>query len=217
MDCLKLKFLSTTATLQKVALTGSRRRGGLLGQMSVLTASANGVDTSPVVRGIWILENLLGTPPSPPPPDVEVPEPDTRGDLTIRQLYAKHRTIPSCNDCHKKIDPLGLAFENFDAIGRWRTKDAAGGEIDSAGKLPDGKAFSSPKELKELVAAREAHVARNLTERLMAYALGRQLEGYDEIVVDRLMQRIAKDGYRLKTIVNEVVSSYLFTHRRVKG
>ena len=82
----------------------------------MLTASANGVDTSPVVRGIWILDNLLGTPPSPPPPNVEVPEPDARGDFTIRELYAKHRTVESCNDCHKKIDPLGFSLESFDAI-----------------------------------------------------------------------------------------------------
>ncbi len=104
---------------EKVSLR-DRRRGGLLGQASVLTLTANGIDTSPVVRGVWLLENLLGTPPSPPPPDVEPLDPDVRGAKTIRQQLNKHRDVASCYDCHRKIDPLGFALENYDPIGRWR-------------------------------------------------------------------------------------------------
>jgi hypothetical protein len=114
------------------------------------------------------------------------------------------------------LDPIGFGLENFDAIGRWREKNDAGVAIDSAGKLPDGTDFSTPAELKHLLAGREADLARNLTERLMAHALGRQLEGYDELVIDRLMARIAEDDYRVRTIITEVIGSYLFTHRRIE-
>ena len=119
------------------------------------------------------------------------------------------------NSAIAPMDPIGFALENFDAIGRWRVKNDAGAAIDSAGKLPSGKDFSTPAELKKLLAQRETDLARNLTERLMAYALGRQLEGYDEVVLDQLMERIARDEYRVQTIVTEVTTSYLFTHRRV--
>ena len=118
------------------------------------------------------------------------------------------------HDEHTKFFKL---LENFDAIGRWRDKNAEGLAIDSAGKLPTGETFSDPVELKSLLAKREADVARNLTERLMAYALGRHLEGYDEIVIDQLMEKIAEDDYRVRTIVTEVITSYLFTHRKVEG
>ncbi len=115
------------------------------------------------------------------------------------------------------LDPIGFGLENFDAIGRWRDKDAAGLAIDSAGRLPTGETFSNPVELKGLLVKRESDLARNLTERLMAYALGRQLEGYDEIVIDQLMEKIAEDDYRVRTIITEVITSYLFTHRRIEG
>ena len=144
---------------------------------------------------------------------VEKDQPKT----TIRSQLKAHATTPSCVSCHAKIDPLGLAFENFDAIGRWREKNDQGLAIDSAGKLPDGKEFSTPAELKRLLAKREADLARNLTERLMAYAMGRQLEGYDDVVIDQLMVKIAADNYRVRTIITEVITSYLFTHRRIKG
>jgi hypothetical protein len=137
--------------------------------------------------------------------------------LTLRQRTELHQTEEACANCHRILDPIGFGLENFDAIGRWREKDDVGVAIDSVGKLPNGKGFSTPAELKGLLAAREADLARNLTERLMAYALGRQLEGYDEIVVDQLMVKIAGDDYRVRTIITEVITSYLFTHRRVKG
>src|SRR5262249_25650575 len=141
----------------KVHLSDARRhRGGLLGQASVLTVTANGIDTSPVVRGIWLLENILGTPPSPPPPDVEPLDPDVRGATTIREQLEKHRRVATCYECHRKIDPPGFAMENFDAIGAWREQYEAAGDgkartIDAAGQLPDGRAFTDVAGLKTLL------------------------------------------------------------------
>ena len=137
--------------------------------------------------------------------------------LTLRQLTERHQSEATCRNCHKILDPIGFGLENFDAIGRWRDKNNEGLPIDSAGQLPDGKKFSTPAELKRLLAQREADLARNLTERLMAYALGRQLGGYDDVVIDQLMVKIAKDNYRVRAIITEVITSYLFTHRRIKG
>ncbi len=113
------------------------------------------------------------------------------------------------------LDPIGFGLENFDAIGRWRTKDDSGGPIDAAGELPGGKRFSSPKELKRIIAERKNELARNLTEKLLAYALCRQLEGYDEIVVDRLVETLARDEYRMQSLITEIVTSYPFVNRHV--
>jgi hypothetical protein len=121
-----------------------------------------------------------------------------------------------CANCHKILDPIGFGLENFDAIGRWRDHDDSGGAIDAAGELPNGMRFSSPKELKVIIAARKDELARNVTERLLAYALCRQLEGYDEIVVDHLMESIARDGYRMQTLISEVVTSYPFVNHRIQ-
>jgi hypothetical protein len=120
-----------------------------------------------------------------------------------------------CNNCHKILDPIGFGLENFDAIGRWRDQDDTGGKIDAAGELPGGKHFSSPKELKTIIAARKDDLARNLTEKLLAYALCRKLGGYDELVVDRMMKTIAQDGYKMQTLITEIVTSYPFLNRRV--
>jgi hypothetical protein len=166
-----------------------------------------------------VLEQILGERVPPPPPDVpELEEQEQKSveGLTLRQRTKLHQTEPTCANCHKILDPIGFGLENFDAIGRWREESIVGVAIDSVGKLPSGEGFSTPAELKDLLAKREADLARNLTERLMAYALGRQLEGYDEIVIDQLMVKIAKDDYRVQTIITEVITSYLFTHRRVK-
>jgi hypothetical protein len=193
-------------------------RGGILGMSATLAATSFPNRTSPVRRGVWVLEQLLGERVPPPPPDVpELDEQEQKSveGLTLRQRTELHTTDPVCANCHKVLDPIGFGLENFDAIGRWRDKNEVGVAIDSAGKLPTGEAFSNPAELKRLLTAREADLARNLTERLMAHALGRQLEGYDEIVIDRLMARIAKDEYRVRTIIIEVITSYLFTHRRI--
>jgi hypothetical protein len=195
-------------------------RGGILAMPATLATTSLPNRTSPVRRGVWVLEQILGERAPPPPPDVpELEEQEEKGveGLTLRERTELHRTEPTCANCHKVLDPIGFGLENFDAIGRWREKNDAGIAIDSAGKLPNGESFSTPAKLKGLLARREADLARNLTERMMAYALGRQLEGYDEVVVDQLMVKIARDNYRVRTMITEVITSYLFTHRRVKG
>ncbi|MFO0824014.1 MAG: DUF1592 domain-containing protein [Gemmataceae bacterium] len=136
-------------------------------------------------------------------------------NLTLRQRTELHRKNPTCANCHKVLDPIGFGLENFDAIGRWRDKDDSGGPIDAAGELPGGKRFSSPKELKVIIAGRKAELARNLTEKLLAYALCRQLEGYDEIVVDRMMENLAREDYRMQSLILEIVTSYPFLNRQV--
>ena len=206
-------IVNTTARFERVSLKGSRHRGGLLGQTSVLTASANGVDTSPVVRGIWILENLLGTPPSPPPPDIDIPEPDARGELTIRELYAKHRTVESCNDCHKKIDPLGFSLENFDAIGAWRTKYDSGREIDPSGRMPNGEEFSDVASLKQIMKRDLDQFSRNLTAKIMTYGTGRTMSIADRPEIDRIVAQSNKNGGGLRDLVKLVVASNAFLTR----
>lgn len=206
-------------SMRRVKLENSNR-GGILGMSATLATTSFPNRTSPVRRGVWVLEQVLGERVPPPPPDVpELEEQEQKSveRLTLRQRTELHQSEPTCANCHKVLDPIGFGLENFDAIGRWREKNGAGIAIDSAGKLPSGESFSTPAELKALLAKREADLARNLTERLMAYALGRQLEGYDEVIVDQLMEKIAEDDYRVRTIISEVITSYLFTHRRVKG
>ena len=202
--------VNTVTAFRKVSLVGTPLRGGLLGQASVLTASANGVDTSPVVRGIWILENLLGTTPDSPPPDVDLPEPDARGELTIRELYAKHRTLESCNDCHKKIDPLGFALENFDAIGQWRTQYESGHPIDSSGRMPDGKTFKNLDGLKKIMAGDLRQFSRNLCAKLLTYATGRTMEVSDRPEIDRLVELSLMNKTGLKDLLREIVTSEIF-------
>ena len=195
-------------------------RGGILGMPATLATTSFPNRTSPVRRGVWVLEQVLGERVPPPPPDVpelEEQEHKSKAGLTLRQRTALHQSEPTCANCHKILDPIGFGLENFDAIGRWREKDDVGVAIDSAGKLPNGEGFSNPAELKGLLARRKADLARNLTERLMGYALGRQLEGYDEVVIDQLMVKIAQDKYRMRTMITEVITSYLYTHRKVKG
>ncbi|WP_153556822.1 DUF1592 domain-containing protein [Roseimaritima sediminicola] len=195
-------------------------RGGILGMSATLATTSFPGRTSPVRRGVWVLEQVLGERVPPPPPDVpelEDQQQKSREGLTLRQRTELHQSEPTCANCHKVFDPIGFGLENFDAIGRWREKNEAGAAIDSAGKLPTGESFSTPAELKGLLAKREADLARNLTERLMAYALGRQLEGYDEIVIDQLMDKLAQDEYPMRTMITEVITSYLFTHRKVSG
>ena len=205
--------------MRRVKLTNPNR-GGILGMPATLATTSFPNRTSPVNRGVWVLEQILGERVPPPPADIpELEEQDTKDvkGLTLRQRTELHQSEATCRNCHKILDPIGFGLENFDAIGRWREKNDEGLAIDSAGKLPDGQQFSTPAELKRLLAQREADLARNLTERLMAYALGRQLRGYDDVVIDQLMVKIAKDNYRVRAIITEVITSYLFTHRRIKG
>ncbi len=187
-----------------------RRRGGLLGQASILTLTANGIDTSPVVRGVWLLENILGTPPSPPPPDVEPLDPDVRGATTIRDQLEKHRTNPSCFDCHRKMDPLGFALENFDPIGRWRDSYGRDKKIDASGELPGGKQFQDVVGLKEILVQQQDQFAKAVTEKLLAYAIGRHTEATDRPHVEAILSKARDDGYRLRDIIERVVLSEPF-------
>jgi len=207
----------TGPQMRKVKLTDANR-GGILGMPGILATTSFPNRTSAVKRGVWVLEQVLGehVPPAPPNvPPLEKQDKNKVENMTLRQRTELHRTNAVCANCHKILDPIGFGLENFDAIGRWRDKDDSGGPIDAAGELPGGKRFSTPKELKAIIAARKDELARNLTEKLLAYALCRQLEGYDEIVVDRLMETIARDGYRMQTLIAGIVTSYPFTNRRI--
>jgi hypothetical protein len=204
--------------MRKVKLTDANR-GGILGMPGVLATTSFPNRTSAVKRGVWVLEQVLGehVPPAPANvPALEKQDQKKVANLTLRQRTELHRTNAVCANCHKILDPIGFGLENFDAIGRWRDKDDTGGAIDAAGELPGGKRFTSPRELKAILSERKDDLARNLTERLLAYALCRQLEGYDEIVVDQLMKTISQDDYRMQTLITEVLTSYPFTNRRVQ-
>ncbi|NBV22198.1 MAG: DUF1592 domain-containing protein [Proteobacteria bacterium] len=204
--------------MRKVKLADANR-GGILGMPGILATTSFPNRTSAVKRGVWVLEQVLGehVPPAPANvPALEKQDQKKVANLTLRQRTELHRTNPVCANCHKILDPIGFGLENFDAVGRWRDQDDSGGAIDAAGELPGGKHFTTPKELKVIIAGRKDELARNLTEKLLAYALCRQLEGYDEIVVDRLMETIAKDGYRIQTLVTEIVTSYPFLQRHIQ-
>ena len=217
----KIYGLETTvegARMRRVPLSDGNR-GGILSMPGVLVATSFPNRTSPVKRGVWVLEQIIGEQvPSAPPdvPELESQEEEATEKLTLRERTELHRTNPVCANCHKILDPIGFGLENFDAIGRWRDKDENGKPIDASGELPGGKRFSNPKELKAIIAQRRDDFSRNLVEKLLAYALCRRLEGYDEIVVDKLVQDVANDGYRMQTLITAVVTSYPFTHRRVQ-
>jgi len=203
--------------MRKVQLS-DKNRGGVLGMPGILAATSFPNRTSAVKRGVWVLEQVLGEHVPAAPPDVPALEKQDQGtvaNLTLRQRTELHRTNPVCANCHELLDPIGFGLENFDAIGRWRDREENGAAIDASGELPGGKRFSSPQELKAIIAERSEDFTRNLIERLLAYALCRKLEGYDEIVVDGLLQDVAADGHRLPTLISAIVTSYPFTHRRL--
>ncbi len=199
----------------RVQLQGDER-GGLLTQASVLTVTSNPTRTSPVKRGRWVLDHLLGTPPPPPPPDVPELE-EAKRELTgsLRQRMEKHRTNPSCASCHARMDPIGFAFENYDAIGRFRTKDGDA-DIDPSGTLPDGSSFNGPRELKGILKTKKERFTRNLTEKMLTYALGRGLERYDRPTVERISRALDRSDYKFSTLVIEIVKSDPFRLRRGK-
>ena len=190
--------------------TNDPRRGGVLTMPSVMTSTANGVDTSPVVRGVWVLENILGTPPSSPPPDVEPLSPDLSDAKTIRDQLELHREQATCNSCHRKIDPLGFAFENFDPIGRWRDRYRVGGEIDPSTTLANGKELTDIVALKAMLVEDESRIVRGLTRKLLAYSSGRVLEPYDRGEVEEIVAQLAKTGNHLRDLVKLVVTSDVF-------
>lgn len=195
---------------QKVSLTPEYHRGGLLGHGSILTATSNGVETQPIIRGLWVLENLLGTPPNPPPPDVDPIEPDTRGLVTIRELMQKHRDNPTCYECHRKIDPIGLAMENYNQVGAWRDRYGKKRPIDSAGELPDGTLIEGPQGIKQYLLDRPEQFTRCLTEKLMVYALGRRLSYADRDDIERIVTQVKDDHYGFRELIQRIVSSEVF-------
>lgn len=190
------------------------RRWGLMGKGAVLLRTSYGDRTSPVLRGAWVLGKLMGTPPTPPPPDVDVGDlSNIKGETpkTVRARLERHRTKPGCNQCHGVIDPIGLALENFDAVGRWRDRDLeAGAAIDANTVLPNGRAISGPVELRDALFGGSDMFVRALTEKLMMYALGRELKAYDMPQVRAVVRQAAGQGYRLSAIVSGIVSSDAF-------
>ena len=199
---------------RRVALEDGAR-GGLLGHGSILTVTSYANRTSPVNRGKWVLENILGTPPPPPPPDVPDLETAEGGQaLSMREAMEQHRANPVCASCHRLMDPLGLALENFDAIGRWRDRGETRGAIDATGELPDGTPFDGPAGLKDALLRHPERFVTTVTEKLMTYALGRGIEYYDASAVRAIVRGAAEDGYRLSSLVKGVVRSAPFQMRR---
>jgi hypothetical protein len=188
------------------------RRGGLLGMGSVLTITANGIETSPVTRGVFLLENVLGTPPPPPPDDVPAIDPDVRGAKSMRDLLSKHRESPTCYGCHQKIDPLGFALENFDPVGGWRDR-VEKSKVDASGKLPSGEEFSDVRGLKKILVLRKDTFARMLADRLLTYACGRRMGALDDSTVEQIVADLAKKQYGLRSLIESVVMSDPFLNR----
>ena len=198
---------------RRIALE-DERRGGVLTQASVLTVSSYPTRTSPVIRGKWLLENILGAPPPDPPPGAP-PLDEAKVGLngTLREQLEQHRANPTCAVCHAKIDPLGFALENYDAIGAWRTHYGKF-PIDASGTLPGGRSFSGPSELRAILTAKKRDFARCLTEKMLTYALGRGLEGYDKPTVEAIVRRLEADEFRFSRLVAEIANSMPFRMRR---
>ena len=193
---------------------GTGQRGGILSHASVLTVSSYPTRTSPVIRGKYVLQNILGAPPPAPPPDVPVLDEEAVGNAgSLRQQLEKHRTNAMCASCHNRMDVLGFGLENYDAIGKWRTMDGKF-PIDSSGTLPNGKSFSSPAELRVLLKADLSDFARCIIEKMLTYSLGRGLERYDKRTVDEINRKLAASGYKFQTLIHEIVRSLPFQSRR---
>ena len=223
------------SAIRKVALPKDSVRGGLLTQASVLKVTANGTTTSPVIRGAWITERILGQPVPPPPPSVPAVEPDIRGATTIREQLAKHRDQPVCASCHAKIDPPGFALESFDVFGGFRERYRALGSsgekvtgwgkngqpfafhlaqpVDATGELPDGRKFTGVREFKRLLAQDEPQIARNLVRQLVTYSTGARVRFGDRPRVEAILNGAAPSGYGVKSLVHGIVASELFRNK----
>ena len=214
--------------LRKVDLPEGCHRGGVLTQASVLKVTADGTRTSPVLRGKWVLDRILGKPPAPPPPDIPTFEPDIRGATTIRQQLDKHRHTPACASCHVHIDPPGFALENFDVIGGWReqyrvtkwnrrpvpgTRAFLGPDVEMGGVTPDGKKFKNIDDYKKLLLDDRDQIARNLTEKLLTFATGAEIQFADREVVDGIVAKLKERNYGLRTLVHEIVESRVFANK----
>lgn len=219
------------SAMRKMVLPEDSPLGGLLTQAAIMKVTANGTTTSPVVRGAWIMERLIGEPPPPPPPSVPAVEPDIRGARTIRELLALHTKSKSCAACHARFDPVGLALENFDILGGWRTRyrgleegehvsgiDRAGhdfaytlaAKVDASGKLVDGRAFHDIRDLKRLLAADPRQLARNLLHQLTLYATGTPVRFSDRPEIESMLDACAKNEYRVKDLLHALVQSRIF-------
>lgn len=219
-----------------VPLPPDSMRGGLLTQASVLKVTANGTTTSPVTRGVWVMERILGEHTPPPPASVPAVESDIRGATTIREQLARHRSEESCNSCHRKIDPPGFALENFDVMGGWRTRYRAshqgqgdkvmgfghdglifkfllGQPVDATGELPDGRAFSDIREFRQALLAGEEKLARNLAQQLAVYATGAPIRFSDRAQIARIVERSRASDYGVRSLIHELVQSELFLHK----
>jgi hypothetical protein len=202
-------------SFQKVTWPDNRR-AGVLGLAGVLALSSHFKQTSPVLRGAWVLETLLGTHVPLPPPDIPPldVEPSKIGGLTMRQKLVKHRENPACASCHNVMDLIGFGLENFDWLGRWREQDA-GQKIDAAGVMASGEKFDGPAELRQVLLNRKDDFIRTLTGKVLGYALGRSLEDGDQCTIQKLVATLAKDDYKARTLIREVVLSTPF--RNVQG
>lgn len=219
------------SALRKVSLPAGSPLGGLLTQGAILKVTANGTSTSPVIRGAWIMDRIIGEPPPPPPPGVPAVEPDIRGAKTIRDLLKMHTKSATCASCHAKFDPVGLALENFDVMGKWRTRyrgtsegervsgiDHTGhdfaytiaGDVDASGTLIDGRRFRDVRELKALFAANPRGLARNLLRQFVVYATGTPVRFADRAEVERILDSCAGDGYRVRDLIYGLVESPVF-------
>ena len=199
-----------------VTYPASSPRGGLLGQGSILTLTSHAIRTSPVLRGKWILNNILGTPPPDPPPNIPALD-DRQTQLrvgTMRERMSAHRDNPACAACHAMIDPAGFALEGFDAIGRSRVVDEYYNRLDTSGVLPDGTVFDGAAELRAALVAHPERFVGTVTEKMMTYALGRGLDYYDMPAVRRIVREAASDGYGMQSIIVGIVNSYPFLYRR---
>jgi hypothetical protein len=205
--------------MRLVQLAPDSPRGGVLTQGTVLTVTSNPTRTSPVKRGVFILDNILGTPPAPPPPNIppleNVASKDELREMTLRETLALHAKKPLCNSCHSRMDPLGLALENFNAMGRWRDSDM-NQPIDTPGELITGEKFNNIQELKRILATEHRHDFYHcLTEKLLTYALGRGLEYYDTETLDQIVARLEETGGKPSALIAGIVNSAPFQKSRV--
>ena len=216
--------------LQKVKLPADSHRGGILTQASILKVSANGTNTSPVIRGVWVNERLLGIQPQPPPPGIPGVEPDIRGATTLRELLDKHRNSESCNGCHRVIDPPGFALENYDVIGGWRERFRSidkgeqvslkvegrkvryrlGSPVDAAGELTTGAKFANLDELKQLLLASQDRVAKCVADKLLTFATGREMGFSDRSEMDKIVAQSKTKNHTMRDLIHAVVQSEIF-------
>jgi hypothetical protein len=203
---------------RRVSLTGNEKRGGLLGQGAILMATSHSAKTSPVLRGVWILNNLLNSPPPPPPANVPALDesPVDGRKLTTREQVERHRADPGCASCHARIDPLGFALENFDVIGRWRAEDE-GGAIDPSDTLANGETISGFEGLKTHLLANPEPFVDATVSRLLTYGLGRELDARDRPAIRSILRRTRADRYRFAELITEIAKSVPFQMRQAPG